>query len=139
MCTRIMSVPTNGVASMSVKNYARWIMALCLAVSALVTPAKAQPTITTLAAWGGTIGSFQRIGNTGYCGIGQRFVVLDMTNEAAITELGSITLKSPLTLVSVRGHYAYVSCSGSDPSLVIDVANSAAPIVVWRESASNSN
>src|SRR5262245_48395089 len=114
------------------------LAAVCLAVAILAAPAGAQDTISTLAAWGGMINSFQRVGNIGYCGMGQRFVVLDMANEASIHELGSITLPSTVLCVVVRGNYAFVTHGAEfvDPIMVIDVSNPASPQIVWREAPS---
>jgi hypothetical protein len=108
---------------------------LCAVLLLSTTPAMAQPHVDVLSAWGGAVNAFQRVGNTGYCGMGQRFVVLDMTDEANIQELASITFPAVVTCVVVQGNYAFVTHTSvdQDPIMVIDVSNPASPQIVWRE------
>ncbi|MBX3357340.1 MAG: hypothetical protein KF745_02820 [Phycisphaeraceae bacterium] len=89
----------------------------------------------TLSTWGGPINCFLKVGNVAYCGIGSRLVVLDLSDEANIHELGSVTFQGCITDVVVRGSYAY-ACGRAETCLmnVVDIANPASMSIVWQAS-----
>jgi hypothetical protein len=93
--------------------------------------------LDTLSAWGGSVNGFERVGNIGYCGSGQRFVVLDMSNEANIQELGSVHMSTTVGAIAVRGSVVYVCSYSPSPQKfsVIDISVPSAPRIIWSQSS----
>jgi hypothetical protein len=95
--------------------------------------------IQSAGAWGGPVNAFEKHGNIGYIGSGQRLVVLDMTNLSDIVELGAVTLGSTVMDLKVRDGLAYVvtrSVMGSEGIResgfhVVDVADPSDPVLIW--------
>ena len=110
-----------------------WIVIVVVSLCWLAAPtARAQYTIDTLSAWGGSVNGFQRIGNIGYCAIGMRLVALDMTDEANIHEIGSVLLPGDVLDVAVRGQHAYVCTRSYSSFAAVDISNPASMQIVWR-------
>jgi hypothetical protein len=111
---------------------------LAVTLLAVGQGAHAQPPyqfrLDTVSAWGGAVNAFQKVKNIGYCGSGLRFLVLDMTDETNIHEVGSINLGTTVEDVVIRGGYAYV-LHGVKPYhfSVLDVSVPASPRMIWTE------
>jgi hypothetical protein len=118
---------------------------LCAVAAALLglSDVRAQPLpyrLDTVSAWGGAVNAFEKVGKLGYCGSGQRFVVLDMSNEANIQEIGSINLHSTVQDFAIRGTYAYVLClENPNRFCVLDISIPSSPRLVWAETAARPN
>jgi len=99
-----------------------------------------------IGAWGGPVNTFAREGDTGYCGSGQRLVMLDMAAPNNVVELGSVRLGSAVRDVAIKDGYAYVvtrtvvSGGGGFPEdagrsvsgfHVVDVLDPTRPEIVW--------
>jgi hypothetical protein len=78
--------------------------------------------------FGGAIYAAEPSGNYGYVGQGQDFVVLDISDSAAPSELGRLVTAGLVSDITVSGDYAYVA--DLDNGLVIvDISNKAAPVL----------
>ncbi|MGH7132394.1 MAG: GC-type dockerin domain-anchored protein [Phycisphaerales bacterium] len=129
---------------MPVKQFVRWAITLCVFVMCCVpTRAQGPQQLDLLSSWGGPVLDFQRVGNIGYAAVGQRLVILDMTDEANVHEIGSVLMTGKAEAVAVRGDYAYVGGYFGDgpPGLAnqgrliaVNISNPSAPVVVWRQS-----
>ncbi len=91
--------------------------------------------LDTTAGWGGAVNGFERVGNYGFCGSGQRFVVLDMSDEANVHEIACLHMQGTVEAITVSGNYAYVGMMDEYPiSLAtINITNPAAPVMTWAE------
>lgn len=119
-----------------------------LGASALSASAQSEYSIDHIASWGGTVNAFVHTGNTGYCGSGERLVILDMTDLDNLVELGSVRLGSTVNDIAIRNGFAYVITRTPDGACwnqsehgdtgrslaslhVVDVSSPNAPDVVW--------
>ncbi|MGH7133408.1 MAG: GC-type dockerin domain-anchored protein [Phycisphaerales bacterium] len=120
---------------MPVKQIVRWTIILCaLVLCCAPASAQGQPHLDLISAWGGPVLDFQRIGNIGYAAVGQKLVILDMTDEANVQELSFVMMTGKAESVAVRGDYAYVGGLFDRGRLVaVNVANPLLPTVAWRE------
>src|ERR1051326_7383072 len=91
--------------------------------------------LETTAAWGGAVNAFQRVGNYGYCGSGQRLVVLDMSDETAIHEVACVHMKGTVQDVAAQNGYLYVALENMCPNslVTLSLANPQTPVVTWAE------
>src|SRR5260221_10528058 len=109
------------------------IITLALAVTLAGPAAARQPSrfrLDTTSAWGGAVNAFQRVGNYGFCGSGQRLVVLDMSNEAAIHEVACLHMQGTVEDIAIAGNYAYVGLEDFPNSFAtVNISNPAAPVV----------
>lgn len=103
--------------------------------------------IEPMGAWGGPVHAFERHGDIGYVGSGQRLVVLDMSDLTDIKELGTVKLGSTVMDFKVRDGLAYVAtirvAGGSREEMgirhsgfhVVDVSDIHAPEIIWSDTA----
>jgi hypothetical protein len=108
------------------------------------TPEHIQPrwTIESMGAWGGPVNAFEKHGDVGFIGSGQRLVTLDMSDLTDIRELGAVKLGSPVMDLRVRDGLVYVVTQGvrgsdAEPRRsafhVVDAADPARPELIWSD------
>lgn len=101
--------------------------------------------IEPMGAWGGPVHAFERHGDIGYVGSGQRLVVLDLSDLTDIKELGTVKLGSTVQDFKVRDGLAYVATlrlgGGTLAEMgirnssfhIIDLSDASKPMVVWSD------
>jgi hypothetical protein len=96
-----------------------------------------EPSLEVISAWGGPVNDVEVAlgGNTAYIAAGRRLVVADITNLAAITEIGSIELGANVRDVAIQNNLAYVA-TAEYPSIfcVVDISDPANPTRIWTSS-----
>jgi hypothetical protein len=94
------------------------------------------PSLEVVSSWGGPVNAVQVEGDIAYVGSGRRLVVLDISNVAAMTEIGSIDLLSGVVDLVVRDGYAYVSTREVKLNgfCVVDVSDPANMVVLDHDS-----
>jgi hypothetical protein len=100
------------------------------------------PSLEVISAWGGPVNDVEvaSSGNTAYIAAGRRFVIADIANLAAITEIGSVDLRLTVRDIAVNKNLAYVATGyvggNNSPSFhVVDVSNPSSPSVLWDSAA----
>ena len=80
--------------------------------------------------WGGPVGDVEVVGDLAYAAIGQRFVVLDISNEMNPVEIGSLNIPRGVGGVAVSGDYAFLGAMSPYRFTVVDISNPSAPALV---------
>jgi hypothetical protein len=100
------------------------------------------PSLEVISAWGGPVNDVEVApgGNIAYIGSGRRLVVANISNLAAITEIGSIDLRFTVCDIAIQGNLAYVATNYHNFSApasfhVVDISNPAAPLEVWNSAS----
>ena len=90
-----------------------FMMLMLIAAPGRALAAAGQPrgdvSLEVISGWGGPVNTIDIQGNLAYIGSGRRMVILDITDFANMTEVGSIDLLSTVEDLAVRDGYAYVA------------------------------
>ncbi len=100
--------------------------------------------IESAGAWGGPVEAFEKHGDIGYVGSGQRVVVLDLSDPADVREMGSVKLGTTVMDFKVRDGLVYVvteSTSGdaeyggirTSGFHVVDATDPNEPQIIWSD------
>lgn len=113
------------------------------AVDPVVNPNFPEWVIEPMGAWGGPVNAFEKHGDIGFLGSGQRLVILDLSDLTDVRELGAVKLGTPVMDFMVRDGLVYVVTLGGGNSddagirasgfHVIDAADPARPELIWSD------
>jgi len=106
-------------------------------------------TIEPMGAWGGPVNAFEKHGDIGFVGSGQRLVTLDLSDLTDVRELGAVKLGTPVMDLTVRDGLAYVVTSNvaryPDAGLrhswfhVVDATNPVQPELIWSDDGADNS
>ena len=110
----------------------RMLLLVLIAAAVLVASAGVgaadEVNVTFESHFGGATFAVAVSGNYAYIGQGQDFVVLDINNPAALSELSRLVTAGVIRDITVSGDYAYVA-DYSNGLVIVDVSNKAAPVL----------
>lgn len=110
------------------------ISAVLLAVAA--TPrANANPSLDYVGSWGGWVDAVYvdpAEPDIAYIGSGQRLVILDVSDPADVTEIGSINLGHLVRAIKVKNGYAFIGThAGPNYLCIVNVQDVENPQLIW--------
>ncbi len=139
--TRSITIATSGTSRKTVTSNVTWPQTASTGSVSVV--AELTNWTTTITSWANALlaGSYNAAGNNNGIQIatsgnyayvvrngGTNFLVLDVSNPASPSLVGSLTLTNTLTDITVSGNYAYVTGTSDSAELqVVDISNPASP------------
>ena len=107
-------------------------------------------TLEQVGAWGGACNTFEKVGNLGYLGSGERLVILDVGDPNNFIELGAVRMRGLVYDVAVQGAITPTSSQPAtwdpyiDPEFppeleirstfhAVDISDPSNPTVVWSD------